>query len=198
MLHHPMTSAPQQRLLHLSLQLQQSALPMAQAYNARQAALGLEQVMTAERLSSLDGIAASLATIAALERLVEEHKDAVQAWLLAATRQLARALEDLPPGERDAQARPLMASLQHQLDHLQRGLEARATWIVAARTIFDLARRGREREPDAPGPVFASEDDLLEAQRQGKRLDAAAAVQHALLEESLERIRAGMGQMRPH
>lgn len=193
-----MTSTAQQRLLHLSLQLQQSALPVAQAYNARQEALGLEQVMTAERLSSLDGIAASLATIAALESLVEEHKDAIHAWLLAATRQLARVLEDLPPDERETQARQLMASLQHQLDHLQRGLQARAAWIVAARTIFVLARRGREQAPHAPGPVFASEEDLLEAQRQGERLDAAAAVQHRLLEESLERIRAGMAHMRPH
>lgn len=193
-----MTFTPQHRLQHLALQLQQSALPVAHSYNARQAALGLEQVMTAERLSSLDGIAASLATIEALERLVEEHKDAVQAWLLAATRQLTRALDDLPPDARDAQARKLMVALQHQLDHLQRGLQARAAWIGAARAIFALARRGREQAPDAPGPVFASAADLLEAQRQGERLDAAAAVQHRLLEESLERIRAGMAHLLPH
>lgn len=193
-----MTSTAHQRLLHLSLQLQQSALPVAQAYNARQAALGLEQAMTAERLSSLDGIDASLATIAALETLVEEHKDAIQAWLLGATRQLTQALQDLAPDERAAQARQLMASLQHQLDHLHRGLQARAAWIVAARTIFVLARRGREREPDAAGPVFASEEDLREARRQGARLDAAAAVQHRLLDESLERIRAGMAHLQPH
>lgn len=193
-----MTSPPQQRLLHIALQLQQSALPVVQAYNARQAALGLEQVVTAERLSSLDGIAASLATIDALEGLVGEHRDAVQAWLLGATRQLTQALADLAPAEREAQARTLMASLQHQLDHLQRGLAARAAWIGAARAIFALARRGRESAPAAAGPVFADAADLQEAQRQGERLDAASAVQQRLLQESLERIRAGMADMRPH
>jgi hypothetical protein len=193
-----MTSSFQLQLLRVTVQLQQSVLPVVEAYNARQTALRLEQVMTAERLSSLDGIAASLATIDALELFVEEHRAAVQAWLLVATQQLTTALDELDPGERAASGRSLTAALQHQLDHLQCGLEARADWIAAARAIFLLARRGRDSAPHVRGLVFASEEDVEEARRQGERLDAAAAVQHRLLEESLARIRAGMAHLRPH
>lgn len=192
-----MTLTPQQQFLQVALQLQHSAVALAKTYTARQSALGLDQVMTVERLSSFEGIEASLATIDALEQLVAEHKAAIQQSLLAFTHQLTTAMTELNEDERKEAADGLMAAVQTQLAHQHRSLSARAEWIDAARTIFTLARRGREYEPDADGPVFADEADLAEAGRQGQRMDAASAVEHQLLAEAAARIRTRMERLQP-
>ncbi|HZX26126.1 MAG TPA: hypothetical protein VFF16_03585 [Telluria sp.] len=188
---------PQQRFIQTALHLQKTALPLAQGYMQRQAALGLEQVLSEERLSSADGIAASLAAIDGLEQLVAENRASWQQWMIEATRHLAAALEDFPEAERAETSQSMLASIQVQMEFQHRSMSARAEWIEAARTICRLAQLGRDLAPDAAGPVFASEDDLEEVQRQLARIAAAAAAEQQLLEERAARMRDSMAKLQP-
>jgi hypothetical protein len=188
---------PQQALIQLMLQLQRNGLALSQAYAARQTALELEKVVTVERLSSMEGVHTSLAVIAALEALVEEHRVLVQQWLVEATRQLVPVLEEHPEDQRAAISEGLMAALQAQMQHQHLSLQARGEWIAAARTIFWLAQRARELDPQAERSLFADEADFIEAERQGERMDAASAAEHRLLEELAARMRARLEQVQP-
>lgn len=188
---------PQQALIQLMLQLQRNGLALSQAYAARQTALELEKVVTVERLSSMEGVATSLAVIAALEALVEEHRKLVQQWLVEATRQLVPVLEEHPEDQRAAISDGLMAALQAQMQHQHLSLQARGEWIAAARTIFRLAQRARECDPRVERSLFADEDDFEEAERQGERMDAASAAEHRLQEELAARMRARLEQFQP-
>ena len=189
---------PQQALIQLMLQLQRNGLALSQACAARQTALELEKVVTVERLSSMEGVATSLAVIAALEALVEEHRKLVQQWLVEATRQLVPVLEEHPEDQRKEISDGLMAALQAQMQHQHLSLQARGEWIDAARTIFRLAQRARERDPRVERSLFANEDDFEEAERQGERMDAASAAEHRLQEELAARMRARLEQFQPH
>ncbi|MFC5550675.1 hypothetical protein [Massilia aerilata] len=188
---------PRQALIQLMLQLQRNGLALSQAYAARQTALELEKVVTVERLSSMEGVTTSLAVIAALEALVEEHRKLVQQWLVEATRQLVPVLEEHPEDQRKAISDGLTAALQAQLQHQHLSLQARGEWIDAARTIFRLAQRARERDPRVARSLFADEDDFEEAERQGERMDAASAVEHRLREQLAARMRARLAQFQP-
>jgi hypothetical protein len=147
------TLTPQQRLTHVALQLMRSALPLAQTYATHQAELRLELVLSEERLSSLEGLAASMETLARLERLVETHKATWRQWVVETTRQLTTVLEHFPEDERAETSQKLMAVLQWQIEAQHRSVSARAEWIDAAGNICRLAQQGRELEPAANGPV---------------------------------------------
>ncbi|CAH0278451.1 hypothetical protein SRABI118_03702 [Massilia sp. Bi118] len=179
------------------LQLQRNGLALSQAYAARQTALELEKVVTVERLSSMEGVATSLAVIAALEALVEEHRKLVRQWLVEATRQLVPVLEEHPEDQRKDISDGLMAALQAQMQHQHLSLQARGEWIDAARSIFRLAQRARELDPRVERSLFANEDDFEEAERQGERMDAASAAEHRLQEELAARMRARLEQFQP-
>lgn len=179
---------PQQKLAHVALQMMRAGLPLAQTYATHQAELRLELVLSEERLSSLEGLAASLETLAQLERLVETHKAAWRQWVVETTRQLTTVLEHFTEDERAETSQKLMAVLQWQIAAHRRSVAARAEWIDAASIICRLAQQGREIEPAANGPVFANEEDLAEFHRQLARVDAAAAVEHQLFEEHAARI----------
>lgn len=191
------TFTSHQRLAQVALQLQQGAVALAQAYAAQQAGLQLERVLDDARLSSLDGIAASLATVDALEALMAHHLAAWKHFIVEANRQYAAALADVSEDERAEALRQLAASLQFNLDAQQRGVAARTEWIDAARIICRLAREGRELEPDADVPVFADAAALEELQRQMARIDAAAAAERALVDERAARVQAAMKRMQP-
>jgi hypothetical protein len=189
------TLTPQQRLTHVALQLMRSALPLAQTYATHQAELRLELVLSEERLSSLEGLAASMETLARLERLVETHKATWRQWVVETTRQLTTVLEHFPEDERAETSQKLMAVLQWQIEAQHRSVSARAEWIDAAGNICRLAQQGRELEPAANGPVFASEEDLAEFHRQLARVDAAAAVEQQLFEEHAARVQHNMEKL---
>jgi hypothetical protein len=188
---------PQQALIQLMLQLQRNGLALSQAYAARQTALELEKVVTVERLSSMAGVQTSLAVIDALEALVAEHRALVQRWLVEATRQLVPVLEAHPQDQRREISEGLAAALQAQMEHQHLSLQARGEWIAAARTIFGLARRARELDPDVERSLFADEADFDEAGRQGDRMDAAAATEQRLQEALAARMRARLEQLQP-
>jgi hypothetical protein len=188
---------PQQALVQLMLQLQSNGLALSQAYAARQTALALEKVVTVERLSSMAGVQTSLAVIDALEALVAEHRVLVQQWLVEATRRLVPVLEEHPEDQRKDIADGLTAALQAQMEHQHLSLQARAEWIDAARTIFRLAGRAREIDPDVERSLFADEADADEAGRQGERMDAAAAAEQRLQEALAARMRARLEQLQP-
>jgi hypothetical protein len=188
---------PRQALIPLMLQLQRNGLALSQAHAARQTALELEKVVTVERLSSMDGVHTSLAVIAALEALMEEHRQLVQQWLVEATRQLVPVLEEHPEDQRKEISEGLMAALQAQMQHQHLSLRARGEWIDAARSIFRLAQRARELDPRVERSLFANEDDFEEAERQGERMDAASAAEHRLQEELAARMRARLEQFQP-
>lgn len=188
---------PRQALIQLMLQLQRNGLALSQAYAARQTALELEKVVTVERLSSMAGVATSLAVIAALEALVEEHRQLVQQWLVEATRQLVPVLEEHPEDQRKEISEGLKSALQAQMQHQHLSLQARGEWMDAARSIFQLAQRARELDPRVERSLFANEDDFEEAERQGERMDAASAAEHRLQEELAARMRARLEQFQP-
>ena len=188
---------PQQALVQLMLQLQNNGLDLSQAYAARQTALELEKVVTVERLSSMAGVQTSLAAIDALEALVAEHRALVQQWLVEATRQIVPLLEEHPLDQRKEISEGLRSALQRQMEHQHLSLQARAEWIAAARAIFGLARRARELDPDVERSLFADEADFDEAERQGERMDAAAAAEQRLQEALAARIRARLEQLQP-
>ena len=188
---------PQQALVQLMLQLQSNGLALSQAYAARQTALELEKVVTVERLSSMIGVQTSLAAIDALEALVAEHRALVQQWLVEATRQLVPVLEEHPEDQRQEISAGLQSALQAQMEHQLLSLQARGEWIDAARTIFVLARRARELDPDVERSLFADEADFDEAERQGERMDAAAAAEQRLQEALAARMRARLEQLQP-
>ena len=188
---------PQQKLVQVSLQLQRAGLPLAQTYTARQAALELDQVLTEGRLASLEGIAASLATLDALEELDAWHRANWEHWMVEASRLYGAVLQAFPEHERGAEAAPLMATLQREMAAQHRGRAARADWIDAARSVCMLARRGREADPDTPGIVLSDDADIAEFERQLARVDAAAALQRAEFEERAARIQAGMDKLQP-
>ncbi len=192
-----MPNPPQQALIQLMLQLQRNGLALSQAYAARQTALELEKVVTVERLSSMLGVQTSLAVIDALEALVAEHRVLVQQWLVEATRQLVPVLEEHPADQRREISDGLKSALQAQMEHQHLSLQARAEWIDAARTIFLLARRARERDPGVQYAVFADEADAGEAERQGERMDAAAAAEQRLQAALAARMRTRLEQLQP-
>jgi len=194
----PMTTlTPQQKLIQVSLQLQQAAVPIAQAHMAKQATLGLEHVLTEAGLSTLDGIAASLDAMNGMEALDAWHRSAWEQWMLEASRRYAEVLEDYPPDERGAESHGMMASLQREMQNQQRQRSARADWIDAARRVCVLARRGRELDPETLGIILADDDDMAEFERQVGRADAASALQQTLFEERAARIKAGMEKLQP-
>ena len=186
---------PQQALVQLMLQLQSNGLALSQAYAARQTALELEKVVTVGRLSSMAGVQTSLAAIDVLEALVAEHRALVQQWLVEATRQLVPVLEEHPEDQRQEISAGLQSALQAQMEHQHLSLQARGEWIDAARTIFVLARRARELDPDVERSLFADEADFDEAERQGERMDAAAAAEQRLQEALAARMRARLEKL---
>jgi hypothetical protein len=189
---------PQQALVQLMLQLQSNGLALSQAYAARQTALELEKVVTVERLSSMHGVQTSLAVLDALEALVAEHRVLVQQWLVEATRLLVPVLEEHPADQRQEISDGLTSALQAQMEHQHLSLQARAEWIDAARTIFRLAGRARERDPGAAQALFADDADFDEAERQGERMDAAAATELRLQEALAARMRARLERLQPN
>lgn len=191
------TLTPEQKLIEVALQLQQMAVPIAQTHMAKQATLGLELVLTEARLSTLDGIAASLASIDDMEALDGWHRGAWEHWMVEASRRYAAVLEAYPPDERGAESQGIMAALQREMHNQHRQRAARADWIDAARQVCVLARRGRERDPETPGIVLADDEDMAEFERQVARADAASALQRTLYEERAARIKAGMEKLQP-
>lgn len=191
------TLTPRQKLVQVSLQLQQMAAPTAQTHMAKQAALGLEHVLTEARLSTLDGIAASLASIDGAEALDAWYRNAWEQWMVEASRRYAAVLEEYPPDERAAESQGIMATLQREMQNQHRQREARADWIDAARRACVLARRGREMDPESPGIVLADDEDMAEFERQVARADASSALQRTLFEERAARIKANMEKLQP-
>lgn len=191
------TLTPEQKLIQVALQLQQVAVPIAQTHMARQAALGLERVLTEAGLSTFEGIAASLASIDGMEALDAWHRTAWEAWMVEASRRYAVVLEEYPPDERAAESQGIMASLQREMQNQHRQRAARADWIDAARRICALARRGRELDPESPGIVLADDEDMMAFERQVARADAASALQRTLFDERAARIKAGMEKLQP-
>jgi hypothetical protein len=189
---------PQQKLVQVALRLQRVAVPLAQTYMARQAALGLARVLTEERLSSLAGIDASLATLDELEALDAWHRAGWAHWMVEATRLYTAVLAEFPEPRRALESAPLMGSLQREMQARHRENAARDDWLDAARRVCVLARRGREVDADTPGIVLADDEDIAEFERQLARADAAAALQQAQFEQRAARIQAGMDRLGAH
>ena len=117
--------------------------------------------------------------------------------MVEASRLYGAVLDEFPEAQRAAEAAPLMASLQREMQAQHAAQAARADWIDAARRVCALARRGREADPDSPGVLLASDEDMAEFERQLARVDAAAALQQAQFEARAARIRDGMGRLQP-
>lgn len=178
--------------------LMQSAVVIAQTLQQRQNALGLEQVLSIERLTSPDGIAASLRTIDTTEQLAADTRDVWQRWMLEVSGKISGALADFPDDRRTAESQGVMQTLAAQMAIQQRSQAARAEWIDAARAICHMAQRGRAIAPDAPlDEVPLADDDLDDWPRQWARIEAASQEEHRILEERAARIRAGMARMQP-
>lgn len=170
------------RYLLLSLQANQ-------AYHVQQNTLGLDLVLSQERLETAEGTALSLAALASLSALTEAHRAAFQAVLLAASRELALASSALPAPLREQYHAKFLETTQWQLDAQSRFYANREHWLTTAIEICMLVEARREHCTfSARGVDFHDEEGFILFDALTARLNDARVIE----EEAYEMRRARM------
>lgn len=117
---------------------------VSRAYEAEQAQLNLDVVLSYAQLSSSDGTLESLERIATVAALTDAHKAAVEKIFLACTTELTKALSELPEPKREQYREGILKSLHGQLAAQSQFYENRSKWIEAAREVCTLLEAQRE------------------------------------------------------
>jgi hypothetical protein len=138
-----------------------AAMQAALAYNQAQAALDLENVLAAHRLTSQHGLAESRQTVAALAELTRQHKQVFSNFTTNATAQMVAATGQLPAEGRDQLAEQLFGSLNWNLSMQSQFYEGREEWIKAAAEALSLAERHNGQLWIEDGGLVVNSDALL-------------------------------------
>ena len=175
------------RFIHLVQQIGIVGAKASNAYNEAQGNLKLDQVLTPSRLSSGDGIRASLDTLEHLSLLTSAHKAAFAKFMTGAVGQLAEVLSELPE-QRGAELREgLVKSVNWNLNAQSILYAQREKWIAVAQDICKFVESRRESITfSEEGLAFDSTDDL----EQFTHLVSTADHLHQLeITQATERIR---------
>lgn len=110
----------------------------ARAYNQEQATLELDLVLGQARLSSVAGTQTSLQALQRLRELTTVHKEAYGRVVVAAAREFAAVLADLPIDLRPERENGVVASINRQLAAQSAFYTNRERWIDAAEALCRL------------------------------------------------------------
>ena len=134
------------------------SIQISQAYEAEQAKLNLDEVLSYVHLSSSDGTQESLENIARLAALTDKHKAAVEKVFLACATELTQALAELPAAQGEAYREGLLKSLHGQLAAQSQFYENRGKWVEAAREVCNLLEDQRESARFVGESIVFAED----------------------------------------
>ena len=146
------------KLLEIARRYTTVSSQVSRAYEAEQAQMNLDVVLSYAQLSSSDGTLESLERISALAALTDAHKAAVEKIFLSCTTELTKALSELPEAEHGKYRDGILKSLHGQLAAQSQFYENRSKWIEAAREICTLLEDRRESARFV-GETIVFEDD---------------------------------------
>jgi hypothetical protein len=170
-----------------------AAVQISNAYNNEQAKLGLDAVLTPERLQTTEGTRESLAVLAQLRALTDAHKVAFGQYITASTRDINAAVEQLPQPQQDEQRNGMIASINRQLALQAEFYVNRDRWIVAAAGICELIEANRDTVVfSADGIDFEYDEDLEQFTSLLAVIDDIHHVEVAAMEERMACIQRAM------
>lgn len=133
---------------------------ISQAYNAEQAKLSLDKVLSYERLSSPEGTQESLVAIERLAALTDSHAAAMEKIFVSVTGDLSGALAALTERQQAEYRAGILKTLHGQLTAQSQFYANRKRWIEAAREICKLVETERENASfEREQIVFSEEAD---------------------------------------
>lgn len=176
-------------LIEVAKRLVAVSMQAAQAYNAAQAKLELDSVLSQERLSSTKGTDQSIAVLEQLEELTSAHKVAFEKIVLASSAAMSKPLSELPEDLRDEYRARLVATVNWHLSAQNEFYMNRQRWITAARDICSLieARRTTSQFGEQ-GIVFAEDQDFDTFQDLLGVIEETHQLEVARMSERLSRI----------
>jgi hypothetical protein len=170
-----------------------AAVQISNAYNNEQAKLGLDAVLTPERLQTTEGTRESLAVLAQLRALTDAHKVAFGQYITASTRDINAAVEQLPQTQQDEQRNGMIASINRQLALQAEFYVNRDRWIAAAAGICELIEANRDTVIfSADGIDFEYDEDLEQFTSLLDLIDDIHYIEVAAMEERMACIQRAM------
>lgn len=146
------------KLLEIARRYTTVSSQVSRAYEAEQAQMNLDAVLSYAQLSSSDGTLESLERISTVAALTDAHKAAVEKIFLACTTELTQALSELPEAQRDEYREGILKSLHGQLAAQSQFYENRGKWIEAAREVCTLLEEQRESARFVGESIVFAED----------------------------------------
>jgi hypothetical protein len=133
----------------------------AQAYMAEQNKLQLELVLTPDRMHTQEGTDLSLAALRQMDQLTAAHHQAFQKFILAASSEVAAAMDGMPDDMREALREKMLSTVQWQMEAQSRFYPNRLRWIAAATAVCELVQAKRDEVTFSDDGIdFLDDDDL--------------------------------------
>lgn len=168
----------------------------AKALNDEQDKLQLELVLSQERLSTPEGTAQSLATLAQLSEFMEVHKAAFEQVARSCIAELGGALAELPPPLQEEYRTGMLASIDWQLTAQRLLYRNRERWIAAAEEICRLIDACRDAVVFADdGMGFVDEEDLQRVETLFATIEEVHQFEVAQLHERSQRLTQSMAYL---
>lgn len=188
-----MHSPTETRIVEIARRYLMLSLQANQEYSTRQSTLGLDMVLSQERLETAEGTALSLAALASLAALTAAHKAAFQTVLLTAAAEMAAASALLPQPLREQYHAKFLETTQWQLDAQSRFYAGREHWLTTATEICMLVEACRAHcSFSARGVDFHDEESFRLFDVLTARLNDARVIEEEAYELRRERMRQSL------
>lgn len=150
------------KVIQLARQLGAVGQQAANAYNQAQASLPLDDLLTPDRLMSVEGRRSGFGILASMTQLNEAHQKMFGQLMPAAMGQMAAAVAELPPERLREYEEGLITSVNRQLASQAEFYRNRERWIAAMHAIFTLFDVTHEDIRFADGKLLFDDDDALD------------------------------------
>jgi hypothetical protein len=150
------------KVIQLARQLGAVGQQAANAYNQAQASLPLDDLLTPDRLMSVEGRRSGFGILANMTELNEAHQKMFGQLMPAAMGQMAAAVAELPPERLREYEEGLITSVNRQLASQAEFYRNRERWIAAMQAIFTLFDVSHEDIRFADGELLFDDDDALD------------------------------------
>jgi hypothetical protein len=160
----------------------------ANAMNMMQGKLQLELVLSKERLTTSEGISASLDTLSQLTALTQTHKSAFEKIMVTFSGEYAAVVAEMPQDLQAKYRADAVASINWQLEAQSKFYLNREEWIASATEICNLVESCRDTCTFSGETIdFADDDDLERFIGLMERIEEIHQTEVAALAERMRR-----------
>ena len=178
-----------QKLINFGRNSVAAAAQISNAFNQAQSALQLENILSQDRLSTIEGTTESLTTLRDLRELTNIHKEAYSKFILSTEKEIAKIMEEMPQDLSNEELVRHTESINWHLNFQQNFYQNRERWTDAAENICNLIMKCRENiEFTEDGIVFMDINDEDEFEKLLNIIEETHQIEVAAQQERLSRI----------